>query len=125
MVSSKFWKYTGLSIFQLSSICVFFMVGLLSKRNSILQKKSILSLIFMANIMVPQFVFQIPFIGTTIINLLGFGAFYLGIKFRVIGLTGGIASGKSTVSKILKENGFKIIDADTISHNMRKYDRNY
>lgn len=32
-----------------------------------------------------------------------------------IGLTGGIGSGKSTVSKILKDNGFKIIDADIIS----------
>ena len=30
----------------------------------------------------------------------------------IIGLTGGIASGKSTVSKILQEEGFAIIDAD-------------
>ncbi|MDQ0215475.1 dephospho-CoA kinase [Oikeobacillus pervagus] len=30
----------------------------------------------------------------------------------IIGLTGGIASGKSTVSKMLKEKGFTIIDAD-------------
>ena len=30
-------------------------------------------------------------------------------------LTGGIASGKSTVCEILKQNGFKIIDADTIA----------
>jgi len=32
-----------------------------------------------------------------------------------IGLTGGIGSGKSTVSKMLLEQGFKIIDADTIA----------
>lgn len=32
-----------------------------------------------------------------------------------IGLTGGIGSGKSTVSKILKDNGFTIIDADIIA----------
>ncbi|GAB6167618.1 dephospho-CoA kinase [Clostridium carnis] len=32
-----------------------------------------------------------------------------------IGLTGGIGSGKSTVSKILNDTGFKIIDADNIS----------
>lgn len=31
-----------------------------------------------------------------------------------IGITGGIASGKSTVSNILKENGFEVIDADAI-----------
>ena len=32
-----------------------------------------------------------------------------------IGLTGGIGSGKSTVSKMLQDKGFKIIDADVIS----------
>lgn len=32
-----------------------------------------------------------------------------------IGLTGGIGTGKSTVSSILKKEGFKIIDADTIA----------
>ena len=34
---------------------------------------------------------------------------------KVIGLTGGIASGKSTVSSLLIKKGFKVIDADTIS----------
>ncbi|MEQ8155536.1 MAG: dephospho-CoA kinase [Clostridiaceae bacterium] len=32
-----------------------------------------------------------------------------------VGLTGGIAAGKSTISGFLKENGFPIIDADTIA----------
>ncbi|KQL55406.1 dephospho-CoA kinase [Heyndrickxia shackletonii] len=31
---------------------------------------------------------------------------------RIIGLTGGIASGKSTISNMLREKGFTIIDAD-------------
>lgn len=35
---------------------------------------------------------------------------------RVIGLTGGIATGKSTVSKLLKEHGLTIFDADEIAH---------
>lgn len=35
---------------------------------------------------------------------------------KVIGLTGGIGAGKSTVSAILEERGFPIIDADLISH---------
>lgn len=30
----------------------------------------------------------------------------------VIGLTGGIASGKSTVSRLLAAHGFAIVDAD-------------
>lgn len=34
---------------------------------------------------------------------------------KVIGLTGGIATGKSTVTNILLENGFKVIDADKIA----------
>jgi len=33
----------------------------------------------------------------------------------IIGLTGGIASGKSTVSKYLTEKGFKVYDADRIA----------
>jgi dephospho-CoA kinase len=35
---------------------------------------------------------------------------------RVIGLTGGIASGKSVVSRILRERGLPVIDADRIAH---------
>jgi dephospho-CoA kinase len=35
-----------------------------------------------------------------------------------IGLTGGIGSGKSTISSILRSNNFKIIDADLISHHI-------
>ncbi|MDR1976220.1 MAG: dephospho-CoA kinase [Campylobacteraceae bacterium] len=31
-------------------------------------------------------------------------------------LTGGIASGKSSVSKMLSENGFSVVDADKIAH---------
>lgn len=34
---------------------------------------------------------------------------------KIIGLTGGIASGKSTVSNILREKGFKVIEADRIA----------
>ena len=36
-------------------------------------------------------------------------------KCIVIGLTGGISTGKSTVTKIIIENGFKVIDADKIA----------
>lgn len=34
---------------------------------------------------------------------------------KIIGLTGGIATGKSTVSQFLKQKGFDIIDADQIA----------
>jgi dephospho-CoA kinase len=38
------------------------------------------------------------------------------LTMKVIGLTGGIASGKSTVSRTLKELGAYIIDADETAH---------
>ncbi|MCQ8157175.1 dephospho-CoA kinase [Staphylococcus epidermidis] len=34
---------------------------------------------------------------------------------KVIGITGGIATGKSTVSELLTAYGFKIVDADIAS----------
>lgn len=37
----------------------------------------------------------------------------------IIGLTGGIASGKSTVSRILRELGSPVIDADAIVHQLQ------
>ena len=39
---------------------------------------------------------------------------------RLVGLTGGIGSGKSTVSDQLKENGAVIIDADTIVRELQR-----
>jgi dephospho-CoA kinase len=41
---------------------------------------------------------------------------------KVIGLTGGIGSGKSTVSRFLKELGAVIIDADKVGHEALKPD---
>ena len=37
---------------------------------------------------------------------------------HAIALTGGIATGKSTVSNLFKEHGFKIVDADKIAHKL-------
>ena len=38
------------------------------------------------------------------------------VRVHVIGLTGGIASGKSTVSAMLVENGAALLDADLLGH---------
>jgi len=39
----------------------------------------------------------------------------------IIGLTGGIATGKSTVSEILEDLNIEVIDADKIAHNVLEY----
>lgn len=38
---------------------------------------------------------------------------------RLIGLTGGIASGKSTVSSYLKKRGYAVLDADQLVHDLQ------
>lgn len=38
---------------------------------------------------------------------------------RIIGLTGGIASGKSTVTSYLREKGYIVIDADRVVHDLQ------
>lgn len=40
-------------------------------------------------------------------------------KTMIIGLTGGIASGKSTVVEMIKEAGYKVIDADQLVHDLQ------
>lgn len=42
------------------------------------------------------------------------------MKSTLIGLTGGIASGKSTVTTILREKGYLVIDADQLVHDLQK-----
>ena len=35
-----------------------------------------------------------------------------------MGLTGGIASGKSAVAALLRDMGFRVLDADSLSHKL-------
>lgn len=39
---------------------------------------------------------------------------------KVIGLTGGIASGKSTVTAFLRKKGYQVIDADAVVHQLQQ-----
>ncbi len=41
---------------------------------------------------------------------------------RVIGITGGIASGKSNVSNVIKSLGYHVIDSDLITHKLEDID---
>ncbi len=42
------------------------------------------------------------------------------MKAKAIGLTGGIASGKSTVSQYLKDKGYQVLDADQLVHELQQ-----
>ena len=39
---------------------------------------------------------------------------------KIIGITGGIASGKSTVTNFLRQQGFEVVDADALVHQLQK-----
>ncbi|WP_434350721.1 dephospho-CoA kinase [Streptococcus sp. KHUD_014] len=39
---------------------------------------------------------------------------------KIIGITGGIASGKSTVTSFLRQKGFEVVDADALVHQLQK-----
>ena len=45
-------------------------------------------------------------------------AYWVGTRMCVVGLTGGIACGKTTVCEQLKQHGFHIVDCDKINHNL-------
>ena len=39
---------------------------------------------------------------------------------KIIGITGGLASGKSTVTEFLRQKGFQVVDADAVVHQLQK-----
>ena len=39
---------------------------------------------------------------------------------KIIGITGGIASGKPTVTNFLRKQGFQVVDADAVVHQLQK-----
>ena len=41
---------------------------------------------------------------------------------KIVGITGGIASGKSTVTNFLRQKGFQVVDADAVVHQLQKPD---
>ena len=40
---------------------------------------------------------------------------------KIIGITGGIASGKSTVTNFLRQKGFQVVDADRLVHQLQRH----
>ena len=74
-----------------------------------------IALLYFANAGVLYLVFDVPFLAILLLDCLQLAGAFMGTYFQCIGLTGGIATGKSTVSGILAENGLDIIDTDKIS----------
>lgn len=73
------------------------------------------AVLYIVNFILLYYLFDVPFLVQFIMDILYIGGVYMGTMFQCIGLTGGIATGKSTVSNVLAENNFDIIDADKIS----------
>ena len=78
----------------------------------------VLVLVYLLNFVILFFGFRIPYIIHFLINVFMILGIYFSTQFQIIGLTGGIATGKSTVSNLLADNGFDIIDADKISRDV-------
>jgi hypothetical protein len=109
-----------LLVAYLSSVSfVFFLTGInwytieTKKRYSPLY--IVMPALYLLNCLTLHFLFAIPLYANIIVCLFFLLALFLGTNFQCIGLTGGIATGKSTVSQILADHGFDIIDADKIS----------
>lgn len=71
---------------------------------------------FFVNFFFLSTLFSFSLGGSFALNLLDMVCLIFAHRSNVIGLTGGIACGKSTVAKLLRENGAVLIDADLISH---------
>lgn len=101
-----------------SASVVFFFVGINwckieTKYGHYPQK--VVAVLYVANSLALYVLFQVPFLVVFVVDALQVAGVYMGTYFQCIGLTGGIATGKSTVSGILAENNFDIIDTDKIS----------
>ena len=116
MFSILYWVFL-IAYLSFASI-VFFFIGInwytleTKKRRS---PPTIVAVAYIVNDVVLYFMLEVPILLIFIINVLQMGGLYMGSHFQCIGLTGGIATGKSTVSNILADNGFDIIDSDKIS----------
>lgn len=74
--------------------------------------------VYALNGLVTNTLFDVPLLLQIVLCSLQMGGIFMGTQFQCVGLTGGIACGKSTVSSLLAENGFDIIDADQISRDV-------
>lgn len=83
--------------------------------------RTVVTILFGVHYMVMVFGLRISFVLSLLSNSILLAGIFLGNKFQVIGITGGIATGKSTVSSMMETAGFTIIDADKISKDVSQF----
>ena len=113
------------ALFYVLTQLIFFFAGILSKKFGSLKGRTFFGIMFLINTLVPTYAFGTTVFTIIALNVVSIMSLWAGLKVPVIGLTGGIACGKSTVSNIFKREGYTIIDADEISHELRRSNRGY
>jgi hypothetical protein len=111
-----YWIFLFLYLSSVSLSMAFLGVNWSKFKNKYQKNPKFLTIvIYIVNFCIMIFAFKSPFWVHMIFNVFLIFSLFIGTNFQVIGLTGGVATGKSSVSMILAENGFDIIDADKIS----------
>ena len=118
-------KYVLIALYVVVSFLIFAGLGIAIKKKYVTLKRWSISILFGAQYLLFTLLFKVPLYANILLNVISCIGFFLGIKMQVIGLTGGIACGKSTVCDLLRSEGFTIIDCDQISRDLRSKDTNY
>jgi len=118
MVQVSYWL--TLSGYLLFTALGLFYLGI--RWQKLYQKMSpqfLVFVVYLLNFFTLIYGFGVPFYLHILVNVALISCVYFGSQFQVIGLTGGIATGKSTVAKILGEQGFTVLDADQLYRDVR------
>ena len=122
---NKFLYYSLIVLYVVFSFLMFAGLGMAIKKKYIDLKRWSISILFGAQYFLFTLLFKVPLYANILLNIVSCIGFFFGIKMQVIGLTGGIACGKSTVCDLLRNQGFTIIDCDQISRDLRGKEVNY
>lgn len=86
-----------------------------SKKKGGFLLQSMVTIFFFLNFFFLSFVFRFSLISSFTLNLLDMLCLVFAHRSNIVGLTGGIACGKTSLAELLEANGGIVIDADKIS----------
>jgi len=123
-------KILAYILFGLGNCALSFIIGLnwkklIHKYRFPIYPQFLYIIMFTFNLLYSPKMFDVGFAPQMILNILIASLGYLGIKLQMVGLTGGIACGKSTVSDLLREEKAHIIDADKVVHKIYESDPSF